>query len=51
MTKMAKGVIFIFLKCSYALEGAKPIFLKVVLFHLSGRGNPHDNAMPSFTSD
>ena len=36
---------------SYALEGATSIFLKVLLFQLSGCGNPHDDAMPNFISD
>ena len=28
-----------------------PIFLKVLLFHLSGRGNHHDDATLNFISD
>ena len=36
---------------SYALEGATPIFLKVLLFHSRGRGNHHDNATLNFISD
>ena len=34
-----------------ALEGSIPIFLKVLLFHLSGRGNHHDDATLNFISD
>ena len=30
--------------CSFILEGVRPILVKVVLFHLSGCGNLHDNA-------
>ena len=36
---------------SCALEGAIPIFLKVLLFHSSGRGNHHDDATLNFISD
>ena len=34
-----------------ALEGAIPIFLKVLLFHLSGHGNHHDDATLNPISD
>ena len=33
------------------MEGAIPIFLKVLLFHSSGRGNHHDDATLNFDSD
>ena len=33
------------------MEGAIPIFLKVLLFHLSGHGNHHDDATLNFISD
>ena len=36
---------------SSVLGGVRPILLKVVLFQLSGRGNPHDDATPNFISD
>ena len=32
-------------------SGAIPIFLKVLLFHLSGRGNHYDDATLNFISD
>ena len=36
---------------NFVLEGATPILLKVLLFQLSGHGNPHDDAMPNFISN
>ncbi len=33
------------------LEGAMSILLKVLLFQLSGRGNPHDNATTKVIPD
>ena len=33
------------------MKGATPVLLKVLLFQLSGRGNPHDDATPNFISD
>ena len=33
------------------MKGATPVLLKVLLFQLSGHGNPHDDAMPNFISD
>ena len=36
---------------SSALKGATFILLKVLLFQLSGRGNPKNDTMPSFISD
>ena len=45
-----KVVIEFWNEKSSALEGAMSILLKVLLFQLSGRGNPHDDAMPNFIS-
>ena len=36
---------------SPVLEGAMSILLKVLLFQLSGCGNPHDNATPKVIPD
>ena len=33
------------------MKGVTPVLLKVLLFQLSGRGNPHDDATPNFISD
>ena len=33
------------------MKGATPVLLKVLLFQLSGCGNPHDDATPNFISD
>ena len=33
------------------MGGAIFILLKVVIFQLSGRGKPHDDATPAFISD
>ena len=37
--------------CSSIMRGSRRVLVKVLLFQLDGRGNPQDDAMPSFFPD